>query len=93
MTTTPESEDLGGLIQGPYGPLVDDHPMVGSTCPVCAELIQAGQQVCLVAVGPAGPEDAARAERGEPFNAQAVGVHPGCVDMLRDAVLDEEQAS
>lgn len=61
-----------------FDPLKADHPLVGDQCPVCEKHFVKGDEVTLVPLWPADPEEAKKAQQGRVFNAVAKAVHWDC---------------
>lgn len=61
-----------------YGPKADDHPSVGTPCPVCGIRFKAGDYTTLEMTHAASVEDAQKAQAGQWFTAVAVEVHWDC---------------
>lgn len=63
---------------GPFGPLSDDHPLVGELCPRCTERFESGDLVGLEPLGPASEEDQAKAAAGRAHTTENAPVHWTC---------------
>lgn len=64
---------------GRFQPLHKDHPIVGSVCTVCWELIDVDQVPALFVVGPDTPDAAAKHDAHHWYSALAVGAHEHCL--------------
>lgn len=86
-----------------FPPLPADHPSVTkpTRCLLCNEPFQAGDETTLIAVRPAGEEDAQKAAAGHPYNAEAELVHVACCEEVvkqyilatKDHLQNEEQTN
>jgi hypothetical protein len=62
-----------------FGPKSHGHPSIGTKCPACQQVFEAGDYTALVCLGPGDdPEEQAKAKSGRPYNAVAVEVHWEC---------------
>jgi len=75
------SRVIGGL-----NPLPIDHIAYCQPCSLCTAPLGDGLPIALYVIGPDGPEDRERHDRGQVYSARAAAVHARCAERLANEI-------